>query len=226
RYQAAPRPDWEIYLLGFCRTLSPMMHEDDLPGTAVADHRRRPVIGVMGSGVDPNDTLARAVGGWVARQGFHLLTGGGEGVMAAVSKAFAAVTDRRGLVIGVLPSIEDDPGCSQPAGYPNRWVELAIRTHLPLSGASGTSLLSRNHINVLTADVVVALPGGPGTASEVQLATRYRRPCVALVADRSQIPGLPDQVVSVSTLEEVAAFVLEQVGRGTGAAETGGSSHG
>ena len=61
RYQAAPRPDWEIYLLGFCRTLSPMMHEDDLPGTAVADHRRRPVIGVMGSGVDPNDTLARAV---------------------------------------------------------------------------------------------------------------------------------------------------------------------
>ncbi|MDP7693208.1 MAG: hypothetical protein QGG89_15340, partial [Vicinamibacterales bacterium] len=78
----------------------------------------------------------------------------------------------------------------------------------------------------LTADVVVALPGGPGTASEVQLATRYRRPCVALVADRSQIPGLPDQVVSVSTLEEVAAFVLEQVGRGTGAAETGGSSHG
>ncbi|MDP6581012.1 MAG: hypothetical protein QF681_10175 [Vicinamibacterales bacterium] len=201
-----------------------MTHEIELPDDVVTERRRRPVIGVMGSGVEPNDRLAGAVGSWIAQEGFHLLTGGGEGVMAAVSRAFAAVTDRQGLVIGVLPSIEDDPGCSQPVGYPNRWVDLAIRTHLPLSGASGTSLLSRNHINVLTADVVVALPGGPGTASEVQLAMRYRRPCVALVGDRSQIPGLPDQVVSVSTLEEVAAFVLEHIGRGTGAAETGGLS--
>ena len=99
-------------------------------------------------------------------QGFHLLTGGGEGVMAAVSEAFAVVPDRRGLAIGVLPNANDDPLCSQPAGYPNRWVELAIRTHLPLSGVRGLGPLSRNHINVLTADVVIALPGGAGTSSE------------------------------------------------------------
>jgi len=175
--------------------------------------RRRPVIGVMGSAVERHDTQAGAVGTWIARQGFHLLTGGGEGVMAAVSEAFAAVPDRRGLAIGVLPNAEDHPQCSPPAGYPNRWVELAIRTHLPLS-RDGTAPLSRNHINVLTADVVIALPGGPGTFSEVRLAVRYSRPCVAFVADRSQISGLPDQVRSVSTLEEVAAFVLEQVERG------------
>ena len=172
--------------------------------------RRRPVIGVMGSGFDRHDTLAGAVGTWIARQGFHLLTGGGEGVMVAVSEAFAAVPDRRGLAIGVLPNAADHPRCSLPAGYPNRWVELAIRTHLPLS-RDGTVPLSRNHINVLTADVVIALPGGPGTSSEVRLAVRYARPCVAFVTDRSQIRGLPDQVRSVSTLEEVAAFVLEQV---------------
>ena len=175
--------------------------------------RRRPVIGVMGSAVERHDTQAGAVGTWIARQGFHLLTGGGEGVMAAVSEAFAAVPDRRGLAIGVQPNAEDHPQCSPPAGYPNRWVELAIRTHLPLS-RDGTAPLSRNHINVLTADVVIALPGGPGTFSEVRLAVRYSRPCVAFVADRSQISGLPDQVRSVSTLEEVAAFVLEQVERG------------
>ena len=174
---------------------------------------RRPVIGVMGSGVERHDTLAGAVGTWIARQGFHLLTGGGEGVMAAVGEAFAAVADRRGLVIGVLPNARDDQRCRAPAGYPNRWVELAIRTHLPLS-RDGTAPLSRNHINVLTADVVIALPGGPGTFSEVRLAVRYARPCVAFVTDRSQIPGLPDQVRSVSTLEEVAAFVLKQLSRG------------
>jgi len=176
-----------------------------------AGGRRRPVIGVMGSGVERHDTLAGAVGTWIARQGFHLLTGGGEGVMAAVGESFAAVGDRRGLVIGVLPNAEDDQRCRAPAGYPNRWVELAIRTHLPLSGACGTSPLSRNHINVLTADVVIALPGGPGTSSEVRLAVRYARPCVAFVTDRSQIPGLPDEVPCASTLAELAAFVLEQL---------------
>ncbi len=188
---------------------------------AVAGGRRRQVVGVMGSGVERHDALAGAVGTWIARQGFHLLTGGGEGVMAAVSEAFAAVPDRRGLVIGVLPNAEDDCGHSQPAGYPNRWVELAIRTHLPLSGTRGMSPLSRNHINVLTADVVVALPGGAGTSSEVRLAVQYARPCVAFVADRSQIPGLPDEVRSVSTLEKVAAFVLEQLERGSLSASTG-----
>ena len=52
---------------------------------AVAGGRRRQVVGVMGSGVERHDALAGAVGTWIARQGFHLLTGGGEGVMAAVS---------------------------------------------------------------------------------------------------------------------------------------------
>jgi uncharacterized protein (TIGR00725 family) len=173
--------------------------------------RRRPVVGVMGSGVERHDALAGAVGTWIARQGFHLLTGGGGGVMAAVGEAFAAVPDRGGLAIGVLPNAEDDPRYSLPVGYPNRWVELAIRTHLPLSGPRGTAPLSRNHINVLTADVVIALPGGSGTSSEVRLAVRYARPCVAFVTDRSQISGLPDQVPCASTLAAVAAFVLEQL---------------
>jgi len=170
----------------------------------------------MGSGDTRHDTLAVPLGRWIARQGFHLLTGGGGGVMTAVSEAFAAVPDRAGLVIGVLPSDAADPLCGPPAGYPNRWIELAIRTHLPLSGSGGTEPQSRNHINVLTADVVVALPGGAGTASEVQLAVRYQRPVVAFVADRTQIPDLPDSVLTVSTLEGVAAFVLAEVNRPRG----------
>ena len=173
--------------------------------------RRRPVIGVMGSGVARYDRLAVAVGIWIAQQGFHLPTGGGEGVMAAVGEAFASVPDRPGLVLGVLPCAEGDPRCGPPAGYPNRWVELAIRTHLPLSGARGTTPLSRNHINMLTADVVIALPGGLGTSSELQLAVRYGRPCVAFVVDRAQIPGLPDAVPCMSRLQDVASFVLEHV---------------
>jgi predicted Rossmann-fold nucleotide-binding protein len=38
------------------------------------------------------------------------------------------------------------------------------------SGDEGRDTLSRNHINALTADLVVVLPGGSGTLSELELA--------------------------------------------------------
>ena len=125
--------------------------------------------------------------------------------MTAVSRAFQAVPNRAGLVIGVIPS-GADPAVHKP-GYPNPYVELAIMTHLPLSGASGTSALSRNHINVLSSNVLIALPGGAGTASEVALAVRYGRPIAAYLDDRSEIPALPADVPLLATLAEVKEFV-------------------
>ncbi len=80
-------------------------------------------------------------------------------------------------------------------------------THLPLSGAAGTGALSRNHINVLSSDVLIALPGGDGTASEVALAVRYRRPIAAYLDDRSDIPELPATLPILATLDEVQEFV-------------------
>ena len=158
----------------------------------------------MGSGVDAQEALAAPLGRWLANQGFHLLTGGGGGVMAAVGRAFAEVADRDGLLVGVLPSQAGDPECSPPAGYPNRWVELVIRTHLPARGPHGASDYSRNHINVLTSDVVIGLPGGAGTASELALAVRYGRPCVAFLGDPAQMPNLPREVPRVTALNELA----------------------
>lgn len=111
--------------------------------------------------------------------GVHLLTGGGGGVMESVSRAFAEVEGRAGLVVGVLPGYAAS-GEGAPPGYPNPWVELAVRTHLDARGAGGSDIMSRNHVNILSSDVVVALPGGEGTASEVTLALRYGRPLVLL----------------------------------------------
>lgn len=64
-----------------------------------------------------------------------------------------------------------------PAGYPNPYTEIVIRTQCPLSmhPMTGTELSSRNHINILSSDIVIALPGSSGTWSEIQLAIR----CVA-----------------------------------------------
>jgi uncharacterized protein (TIGR00725 family) len=167
------------------------------------------VVGVLGSGEDEHAEKAEAVGRWLAAEGVHLLTGGGRGVMTAVARAYCAAPDRAGLAIGIIPC-GDDPAVPRP-GYPNPWVELAIVTHLPLSGASGTEPLSRNHINVLSSDVLIALPGGAGTASEVALALTYRRPIAAFLDDRSQIPGLPAEIPVFSALADVQAVVRRRL---------------
>lgn len=172
---------------------------------------RLPIVGVLGSGRDEHTEHAEPLGRWLASQPVHLLTGGGSGVMTAVSRAFASVPDRVGLVVGIIPGDVMDRGYVAPEGYPNPWVELTIRTHLPLSGTSGTETLSRNHLNVLSADVLVALPGGAGTASELRLAQRYRRPAIALVDDAAEIPGLPAGISAAPSLAEVRDFVTRHL---------------
>jgi uncharacterized protein (TIGR00725 family) len=137
------------------------------------------IIGVMGSGHEPYPELAQLTGRAIAERGCHLLTGGGAGVMASVSEAFVAISGRAGLCLGILKGSVDG-GRYLSLGGPNPYVELAVRTHLPDSGQRGTELSSRNHINVLTADLVVVLPGGPGTQSELELALRYGRPVIVM----------------------------------------------
>jgi uncharacterized protein (TIGR00725 family) len=174
--------------------------------------QRLPVVGVLGSGSAAHGERARALGSWLARQGVHLLTGGGRGVMEAVSQAFSEVPDRSGLVIGVLPCAEEGAAFEPRRGYPNPWVEVSVQTHLPLSGTRGQEPMSRNHINVLSSDVLVALPGGAGTASEVALALRYGRPVIAFVGCRDEIPDLPASVRAEGDLERVEEFVRAELG--------------
>jgi uncharacterized protein (TIGR00725 family) len=171
--------------------------------------QRLPIVGVMGSGTFVDAPRAHELGRWLATEGVHLLTGAGGGAMAAVSEAFHDTPGRRGLVIGIVPA-SDDPAVPKP-GYPNRWVEIPIHTHLALSGAQGTDVRSRNHINVLTSHVLVALAGGPGTASEVALALRYGRPIVAYVGARAEISGLLPGVAALRELGDVQQFVREHL---------------
>jgi uncharacterized protein (TIGR00725 family) len=180
---------------------------------ATSDARvtRLPIVGVMGSGSHAHAMRAGPLGRWLASESVHLLTGGGRGVMESVSRAFASVPGRRGISIGILPAPGRDGG-EAPDGYPNPFVELAIPTHLPIRGERGGELLSRNHINVLASNVLIALPGGAGTASEVALASRYGRPLVAFVESRDDIPELPAHTPIAHTLEAVKAFVHEAFG--------------
>jgi len=168
---------------------------------------RLPVVGVMGASARADVERARALGRWLAGEGVHLLTGGGGGAMAEVTRAFSETAGRRGMALGVLPADAAEPRAR--TGYPNPWVEIAIHTHLHKLGDEGDDPLSRNHINVLSSDVVVALAGAEGTSSEVRLALRYGRPVVAHLASRDEIPRLPAEVLVEPELDGVCRFVRQ-----------------
>lgn len=173
-----------------------------------------PVVGVMGSGKEPCPESwldrADALGTCIAHLGCHLLTGGGGGLMAAAARGFVAVTPRDGLSVGVLPA-RSAGDASAPDGYPNPWIELSVRTHLEQRGPQGAGPRSRNHINVLSADAVVVLPGGPGTASEAALAVRYGQPVIAWLMHPAELAARPTKLQTASTIDGVKRWLEETV---------------
>ena len=67
---------------------------------------------------------------------------------------------------------------------------------------------SRNHINVLTADTIVALPGREGTLAEMWLATQYGVPIIAYGEHHGR---LPEGITRAATLEDLRQFLTRSV---------------
>ncbi len=137
---------------------------------------RRPVIGVMGGGTASPEVahLATELGREIARAGWVLLNGGRDaGVMAASARG---AREEGGLVVGILPDRDDRRAAP----------DLTVAVVTGLGDA-------RNAVNVLSSDVVVALPGGAGTLSEIALARKAEKPIVLLGWE-------PDASVGVSDL--------------------------
>jgi uncharacterized protein (TIGR00725 family) len=172
-------------------------------------------VGVVGSGTDEHDDLAREVGTLLAGLGVNLLTGGGQGIMASVSRAFSRAPRRRGICIGIIPCASEEERGRPRIGYPNEFVELAIYTHLPYSGKRGKDDLSRNHINVLSSAALIALPGGHGTSAEVELALDYGTPLIAFARDATLVKHFPAAVPRASTIDGVEKFVRRHAGDAT-----------
>jgi uncharacterized protein (TIGR00725 family) len=126
----------------------------------MSEPARLPILAVLGPGESTADLdlVAARVGRLAAEHGWVVLTGGGPGVMAAACRG---AVEADGLTVGILP-------CAQPdRGYPNQWIRLPIYT-----GAG----MARNAFNVLSANLCVALGGGPGTLSEIALALKAGAP--------------------------------------------------
>jgi uncharacterized protein (TIGR00725 family) len=124
---------------------------------------RKPVVGVMGGSAVSAEVEATAfeLGRAVAARGWTLLNGGRNcGVMAASARG---AKQAGGFTIGILPDRDAAAACPD--------LDVAIATGM------GDA---RNLINVLSSDVVIALAGGAGTASEVALALKNGKRVILL----------------------------------------------
>ena len=128
---------------------------------------RRMLIGVLGPGEGASQKEmddAQLIGELVAKAGWGVLTGGRvAGVMGAAAKGARAAG---GLTVGLLPS-PDTLGAS-PA------VDVVLATGLGEA---------RNAVIALSSNACVVCGMNAGTASEVALAIRARKPVVLVRAD-------------------------------------------
>ena len=122
------------------------------------------IIGVMGPGSSATSTdlkNAYKLGQLIAEESWVLLTGGRNiGVMDAASRGAKFVN---GLTIGILPG--------------NNLYGISEAVDIPIITDMGNS---RNNINVLSSDVVIACGMGAGTASEIALAIKNNKKVILL----------------------------------------------
>jgi uncharacterized protein (TIGR00725 family) len=106
------------------------------------------------------EQVAHELGKKLAKVVCYLASGGLSGTMKAVCSGFKA---GGGTTIGIIPSYSKTDV--------NKYIDIVIPTGLGLA---------RNVLVVTTGDVVIALPGGPGTLSEIAYCLQFGIPVISL----------------------------------------------
>lgn len=167
---------------------------------------RRPIIGVMGSSEQAWEGYAVPVGELLARRGYHLLTGCGDGVMLAVSKAYQSVPEREGVVIGIRPAVDYKGEQLSKELFPNEYIDIPIITPLSSKAQSDVMPYSRNLVNVMTCKALIVLPGSHGTRNEVSLGLMYDKPLIMFGPD-SAFDSFPEEPLRADNIAHVEQFL-------------------
>lgn len=130
---------------------------------------KTPIIAVCGGSHAPPEyeAIAETTGELIAAEGWYLLCGGLESVMAAACKG---ARKRDGLTIGILP--DNDVTTANPD------VEIPIATGVGYA---------RNAIIVQTADAIIAIDGKEGTLSEMCYALVFKKPVVVIALEDTPV---------------------------------------
>lgn len=127
-----------------------------MPGTQIA------VVGAADASAEIAE-LAYAVGRLLAMRGVTVVCGGLGGVMEAAARG---AREAGGTTIGILPG--------ESRGEANAWIDYAIPTGIGHA---------RNLAVAASGDVVIAVGGEWGTASEIALARKLGRPVIVLALE-------------------------------------------
>lgn len=157
----------------------------------------------VGLALDHADEAGRAL----AARGWHLLCGGGGGVMEAACRGFAAARKSPGIVsLGLLPGDDEASG--------NRFLDIALPTGLGLA---------RNAVIARAAHGLIAVGGCAGTLSEIALCWQMGKPVVAVAPSGGWAAGLAgrpvdgrraDQVLSAASGSEAVELLAGLLSRG------------
>ncbi|MFM1931908.1 MAG: hypothetical protein RL226_1211 [Bacteroidota bacterium] len=144
--------------------------------------------------------LGIGIGKLLADLGIIAITGGRAGLMEAVAKG---CTDAGGISVGILPGDHFEDG--------NPYNTISIPTGIGYA---------RNSMNVLAADVVIAVGGASGTLSEMAFAWSYKRTIIAFVGSGGWADELAgktidhrnDQpVIPVHSLDELRHILIKEL---------------
>jgi len=174
--------------------------------------KRLPVVAVIGASSAEPEVLeiAAAVGEEIARRGWHLICGGGGGVMEAACRGFQSGQPAGGssnLALGVLPG--------EDAGWANDHVDIVVPSGIGIA---------RNAVITRTANAVVAVGGCSGTLSEIAFAWQQGRPIVAMagtggwaeeLAGRAVDGRREDRVFAAGSAAEAGEHIDRILGAGS-----------
>jgi uncharacterized protein (TIGR00725 family) len=127
-----------------------------------ASNMRQKVVSIIGGRQcdDKVERIAHELGEKLAKVVCFMVSGGLGGTMMAACEGFKA---GGGTTIGITPGYDKREA--------NSFVDVGIPTGLGLA---------RNVLVVTSADIVVALPGGPGTLSEIAYCLQFGIPVISL----------------------------------------------
>ena len=159
------------------------------------------VIGNNDNGCTPElEAIAYETGQEVARSGSVLITGGLGGVMRSASHG---AKDTNGLTVGIIP--QDD------ATLANEFCDIVIPSGIGLS---------RDFLNALSADGVIAVGGGSGTLSEICAAYMHKKPIATIKNSGGIATKYSDQyldqrknvkIVGFDSPKDAVNYILEQI---------------
>ena len=153
---------------------------------------RKKIVSVIGGHncTDEVERFAHCLGMKLAKVVDILISGGLSGTMKAVCSGFKV---EGGLTIGIIPGYDKNEA--------NEFVDIVIPTGIGLA---------RNVLVVKAADVVMALPGGAGTLSEIAYCLQFKIPVISLGS--WDIKG----IIKVSNIDEAIKKTSLLLKRGKG----------